>query len=214
MSEKTEADLSYLEFGTHPLSSPTNTVILDFESTGLGHMDGFAPLELAAKIINADFEVIATFTSKIFNVSQETLEAMNEYVTKMHTTTGLLSKLLDPVHPRFEADEIDRMFAGFITKFFPKRGEIMEDGVRFRGITIGGNSLAGVDLPALRMFMPVSYAQLDYTTLDVSSVRKLMERFDPAGLAKMPAKGSDHTAMRDIDECISELNYYRQMISA
>lgn len=210
----TDSELETIRFGTHQNASSMNAVILDFESNTLGHLPGFQPLEIAARVVNQDYEVIGTFESKLFMVEQGVLDNMNPYVTEMHTKTGLLQRLSTKTQARYKAEEIDRMFAGFIAEFFPKKGEVLENGDVARGITFGGNSVAGVDIPALQRFMPLSYSLMDYTPLDASAVRKHLQRVNPQALLDMPAKQSNHTAMVDIDECIKELAYYRQLQAA
>lgn len=196
-----------IDFQTHPESGPDNILVLDFESNCLGFEKNFHPLELAAKVVNKDLEVIGTFGPTVFSVPQEAMDAMGDFVTKMHTETGLLERMKNG--RTFQAADIDHYFAGFIQQFFPFKGDTLPDGTTFRGVVIGGNSLAGVDIPALRDFMPLTYSQMSYRTIDVSSINELMKRIAPEILATMPPKESDHTALKDIDECIKELRYYR-----
>lgn len=58
-------------------------------------------------------------------------------------------------------------------------------------------------------YMPALEAFFHYRNLDVSTIKELCKRWQPA-IARGFAKRSAHTAMADIHESIDEMRYYRE----
>ena len=60
--------------------------------------------------------------------------------------------------------------------------------------------------------MPTLGQWLHYRTVDVSTIKELCRRWYPQAYEKKPKKGLSHRALDDIEESISELQYYRDNI--
>ena len=73
---------------------------------------------------------------------------------------------------------------------------------------ICGNSV-GQDRRFLFRYMPELEAYFHYRYLDVSTLKELARRWNPA-LLKGFEKHSKHEALADIMESIEELKYYRE----
>lgn len=194
--------------GSHPLADPENIFMVDFESNTIASSPGFEPAEVAVIVLDKNLNEIASFGPKVFAMSEAGIAVMNDYVLNMHTTSGLMERMQNG--PVFTADQIDNMLHSFLIPFFPAKGSVLENGKKFRGAVIGGNSVSGVDVPALDRFLPMSYNEMDYRVLDVSAIGEAVKRFLPEIYEAMPSKVYAHEAMGDIRESVKELRYYRE----
>lgn len=182
-----------------------NILWLDFETTGLMHDPYTVPLEGAAIITDGQLNELATLQSIALTATEEELSHMDDFVLNMHTKTGLLERVRASTFTRGQFDGILRSFAA---PFFPTKGEILDDGEKYRGIVIGGNSVK-FDFDVLDKFFPLTRSGMDYRVIDISSVGELVRRWDHGYWKAMPAKKSDHTALTDIRAGVDELRYYR-----
>ena len=66
-----------------------------------------------------------------------------------------------------------------------------------------------MDKRFLDKFCPLLMDHLHYRLVDVSTVKELCRRWNPAAFAKAPAKKGSHRALDDIQESLEELKYYR-----
>ena len=71
-----------------------------------------------------------------------------------------------------------------------------------------GNSI-GTDRRFLAAYLPDIENYLHYRSVDVSTLKELMKRWNPALLDKAPRKAEGHRALDDIRESLKELRYYR-----
>lgn len=160
----------------------------DLETTGLT-VDGGGILEVACVITNRNLEDLGRFRV-VVNPGEAVLGGMNDFVTDMHTQNGLLEEVRAS---KIDVEEADLLFAEFLKNYhngFPKN------------VILAGNTLAGVDIPFLREFMPLSDSEMHYRYLDVTSLRiagGIWNGKDPEYMKK-----STHRAMDDIEECIEE----------
>ncbi|MCC3299403.1 oligoribonuclease [Arthrobacter caoxuetaonis] len=183
---------------------PVNILWVDFEATALMNNPDVAPLEGAAVITDGNLNELASFGPYAIHATEEELAVMNDFVTNMHTKTGLIDRVREATMTR---SEFDIRLAAFAEPFFPVRGEII-DGVKYRGMVIGGNSVK-YDFAVIEKFFHRTGANMDYRVVDVSSIGELARRWNRKAWEAMPPKASDHTAMTDIRASIDELRYYR-----
>lgn len=189
---------------------PDNILWLDFETTGLMSDPDTVPLEVAAIITDGNLNELASFDSTVIDAKGDSfahaLSTMGEFVRNMHSKTGLLDRIADGQAQPLA--EVDRNLASLAAPYFPAKGEILEDGTKYRGMVIGGNSVK-FDFDVIEKFFPATRANMDYRVIDISGVGELVRRWNRPAWEAMPAKASDHTAMTDIREGIKELRYYR-----
>lgn len=190
----------------NPASSPDNSLMLDFETTGFAKVPGVVPLEGAAIIVDKDLNEIASFGPFTIHATPEQLALMDDFVINMHSKTGLLDKVAEAT---LSVSDFDQMLADFAAPYFPAKKSVLPDGSTYRGMVIGGNSVK-FDFDVIEAHFPLTLANMDYRVIDISSIGELVRRWNREAWDAMPAKASDHTAMTDIREGVNELRYYRQ----
>jgi len=170
-------------------------VWMDLEMTGL-EPERHVIVEIATLITDDDLQIIAEGPDLVLHATDEQLAEMGEFVTNMHTSSGLL--------PKIKASSVSVKEAQEATLSFIKQ-HVREA----RSVPLCGNSI-GTDRRFLQEYMPELEAFLHYRNVDVSTVKELAKRWNPEVLTSLPDKVSTHRAMDDIRESIEELNHYRQ----
>jgi oligoribonuclease len=152
-------------------------------------------VEIAVLVTGADLVPLDDGIDVVVHQPAEALAAMDDYVRKMHTRSGLL--------PAIETSTVSLADAG-ATALEYVRGHVPEAGTA----PVCGNSI-GVD----RRFMDTQLPELDgylhYRSIDVSTFKELCRRWSPEVYRKRPGKQETHRALADIRESIAELAYYR-----
>jgi oligoribonuclease len=120
---------------------------------------------------------------------------MSPVVHQMHTRSGLLESI--------RASEVTLEEAGRATMAF-----LREHISTARTVPLCGNSI-GTDRRFLLAQLPEIEEYLHYRSVDVSSVKELVKRWNPALLDGAPRKAEGHRALHDIRESVEELRYYR-----
>jgi oligoribonuclease len=123
---------------------------------------------------------------------------MDEFVTTMHTRSGLL--------PAITASTLTLEQAGAQTLEFLKT-HIPEP----RTVPLAGNSI-GTDRRFLATQLPEIEDYLHYRSVDVSTVKELCRRWHPEVYRTAPEKKGGHRALQDIRESVAELAFYRTAI--
>jgi oligoribonuclease len=119
---------------------------------------------------------------------------MGDFVREMHTRSGLL--------PQIEASTVSLADAGAQTLAF-LREHIPEP----RSVPLCGNSI-GTDRRFLAAYLPEIEEHLHYRSVDVSTLKELIKRWNPGILGAAPPKAETHRALDDIRESVAELQYY------
>jgi len=172
-------------------------VWMDLEMTGL-EPDKHVIVEIATLITDDQLQVIAEGPDLVIHASQEELVHMGDFVTAMHTKSGLL--------PQISASTITVADAQAQTLAFIK--EHVKDA---RSVPLCGNSI-GTDRRFLQEYMPELEAYLHYRNVDVSTIKELAKRWYPDILTQAAEKETTHRAMDDIKESIAELVFYRDKL--
>ncbi|SBS70718.1 oligoribonuclease [uncultured Microbacterium sp.] len=170
-------------------------VWIDCEMTGL---DPAIDEIVEIAIIVTDFELRALDPGFqiVIKPDASALANMNEFVTNMHATSGLLEEIPGGVslaEAEFEALE-------YIQRF-----------VAEGKAPIAGNTI-GTDRMFLAKYMPRVDRWLHYRNIDVSTIKELSRRWYPRAYFNAPSKDGGHRALADIRESIRELAYYRQAV--
>ncbi|NLE97092.1 MAG: oligoribonuclease [Propionibacterium sp.] len=173
-------------------------VWIDCEMTGLDlEADGL--VEVAALVTDGELNVLGEGIEVVIKPSNEQLANMGEFVTEMHTKSGLLDLLDDGV----TVEEAEQQVLAYIKQFVPTA----------RKVPLAGNTI-GTDRAFLAKYMPELEQWLHYRNVDVSSIKELAKRWYSKVHSKAPAKGGNHRALADIQESIEELRYYREAVFA
>ncbi len=169
---------------------------IDCEMTGLSLTDD-ALIEVAVLVTDWDLEVQGEGIDLIIKPPQAALDQMNELVTDMHTSSGLLAEL----DSGLSLDEAHAQVLDHIRGFVPEP----------RKAPLAGNTV-GTDRMFLARDMPEVEDWLHYRIIDVSSIKELARRWFPRAYFAAPSKAGNHRALADIAESIEELRYYRRSV--
>lgn len=167
---------------------------IDLEMTGLDTATNVI-VEIATLLTDDNLEIIAEGPDLVVYQPPKALAFMDEVVVKMHTRSGLL--------PEIEASTISLQEANDATMAF-LREHIDEP----RTVPLCGNSI-GTDRRFLATYMPEIENFLHYRSVDVSTLKELIKRWNPTLLKDAPRKAEGHRALDDIRESVLELRYYR-----
>jgi oligoribonuclease len=171
-------------------------VWVDCEMTGLDTVKD-ALVEIAVLVTDSELNVIGDGVDVVIKATPEQLAGMDEFVTKMHTDSGLIEKIPNGITVS-EAEDL-------ILKYLENAG-----------VASGKSPLAGNSVYVDRMFiardMPRLSGYLHYRTVDVSSIKELTRRWYPKVYFNSPAKTGNHRALGDIKDSIAELAFYRATV--
>jgi oligoribonuclease len=170
---------------------------IDLEMTGLDTIR-HTVVEIAVLITDSDLELVDDGIDLIVHASDEALAEMDDFVTKMHTKSGLL--------PAIQASTLS--LADASSQVLEYLGSVLPG----PGTTpLCGNSI-GVDRRFLDRYLPEVDQYLHYRSVDVSSFKELCRRWYPDVYRNRPGKKEAHRALDDIRESVAELRYYRSTI--
>ncbi|MGA7835498.1 MAG: oligoribonuclease [Acidimicrobiales bacterium] len=167
---------------------------MDLEMTGL-EPQRHVIVEIATLITDDHLNIVAEGPDLVLHASPEQLAEMGTFVTEMHTKSGLLPQIIAST---ITVDEAQAATLEFLRQHIPEPGTV----------PLCGNSI-GTDRRFLQEYMPVLEAFFHYRNVDVSTIKELARRWNPAALEAMPEKESTHRALDDIKESIAELVHYR-----
>ncbi|MGO2684167.1 oligoribonuclease [Microbacterium sp.] len=171
-------------------------VWIDCEMTGLD-LSVDELVEIAVVITDFELRPLDPGFQIVIKPSDAALANMGEFVTQMHTTSGLIEEI--PLGVSL-ADAEEQTLA-YIKRFVPLE----------RKAPLAGNTI-GTDRMFLAKYMPQIDQWLHYRNVDVSSVKELSRRWYPRVFFQAPAKDGGHRALADILESIRELQYYREAV--
>jgi oligoribonuclease len=172
-------------------------VWLDLEMTGLD-TSRHTIVEIALLVTDSELDLVDDGIDLVVHATPEDLAAMDDFVRKMHTKSGLL--------PAIEASTVTLADAGeqvleYFAAHLPGPGTT----------PLCGNSI-GVDRRFLDRYLPAVDQYLHYRSIDVSSIKELCRRWYPDAYKKRPDKAETHRALDDIRESIEELRFYRTAV--
>jgi oligoribonuclease len=171
-------------------------VWIDCEMTGLD-LSVDELVEIAVVITDFELRPVDPGFQAVIKPSDAALANMNDFVTEMHTTSGLIDEIPNGI-PLADAEE---QTLAYIKRFVPLE----------RKAPLAGNTI-GTDRMFLAKYMPQIDNWLHYRNVDVSSVKELSRRWYPRVFFQAPAKDGGHRALADILESIRELQYYREAV--
>ncbi len=183
------------EAGTAPtlVRNELNLIWVDMEMTGLDP-DNDRVIEIAVVVTDSQLTVAVEGPVIAIHQSDATLDAMDQWNKNTHGRSGLID--------RVRASTIDEIQAvaelkAFLNLYVPPNKSPM-----------CGNSICQ-DRRFMARHMPELESFFHYRNLDVSTLKELCRRWQPALLKGFTKRGA-HTALADIHESIDELKYYRE----
>ena len=171
---------------------------MDLEMTGLDPETDVI-VEIATLITDDELNIVAEGPELVIFQPDDVLARMNDFVTKMHITSGLLE--LIKVSTVSEAEAMQQTL-DFIKIHSPESGKI----------PLCGNSIR-TDRSFLAKHMPDIENWLHYRCVDVSTVKELVRRWYPGVEHGRPTSvGQSHRALDDIRDSVAEMAYYRDRV--
>ncbi len=170
---------------------------MDLEMTGL-EPDRHVIVEIATLLTDDDLELIAEGPDLIVHATPEQLAEMDDFVTNMHTRSGLLDQITAST---ITLEEAGAQTLAFLQAHIPEP----------RTVPLCGNSI-GTDRRFLAAHLPEVEEFLHYRSIDVSTLKELARRWNPDALKTAPKKAGGHRALDDIRESLEELRHYRQAL--
>lgn len=170
-----------------------NLIWVDMEMTGLDP-DNDKVIEIAVIVTDSQLNVAVAGPVLAIHQSDVTLDAMDQWNKNTHGRSGLID--------RVRASSVDEAGAvaelkAFLNLYVPPNKSPM-----------CGNSICQ-DRRFMARHMPELESFFHYRNLDVSTLKELCRRWQPALLKGFTKRGA-HTALADIQESIDELKYYRE----
>ena len=155
-------------------------------------------VEVAALVTDAELNIIDDGVDLVVHATDAELAEMDDFVTEMHSSNGLLDDIKASTVSIEEAeDAVLELVAKHCDPAHPA--------------PLAGNSIA-TDRAFIRAQMPRLDDALHYRMIDVSTVKELSRRWFPKAYYNQPEKGMAHRALADIVESIRELDYYRRAV--
>jgi oligoribonuclease len=171
-------------------------VWIDCEMTGL-ELEVDELVEVAVVITDSELNPVHEGFDVVINPSQAALDHMGEFVTNMHTSSGLINEIPNGIG----LDSAQQLVLDYINEHVPENNKP----------PMAGNSI-GTDRAFIAKYMPAIDERLHYRNIDVSSFKELARRWFPRVYFNSPAKDGGHRALADIKESIRELDYYRHAL--
>lgn len=175
------------------MQNAKNLAWLDMEMTGL-NPDTDRIIEVAMIITDSDLNILAQSEVLVIHQPDSIIDHMDKWNTTTHTRTGLVDKVKASTLTETEAEE---KLLAFISEWIPEKASPM-----------CGNSIHQ-DRRFMVRHMPRLEAYFHYRNLDVSTLKELARRWNPAIVKGISKKGA-HQALDDIKESIEEMAYYRE----
>jgi oligoribonuclease len=171
---------------------------MDLEMTGLDP-DVHTIVEIATLVTDDDLNIVAEGPDLVVFQPDDVLSRMDDFVTNMHTTSGLLDLIKAST---VSLNDAMQQTLDFIKLHSPEPGKI----------PLCGNSIR-TDRSFLAKYMPDIENWLHYRCVDVSTVKELVKRWNP-GLehARPRSEGTTHRAMDDVRDSVAELRFYRDTV--
>ena len=177
-------------------SASPNLVWVDCEMTGLDTKNDVL-VEIAVLVTDSDLNNIGEGVDLVIKATPEQISGMNEFVTKMHTDSGLIDEIPNGV----SVSDAENTILKYLES---------------SGVVAGKSPIAGNSVYVDRIFiardMPKLAEHLHYRTIDVSSIKELTRRWYPKVYFNSPAKTGNHRALGDIKDSIAELSFYRKTV--
>jgi oligoribonuclease len=174
------------------VKSENNLVWIDMEMTGLSPEQDRI-IEVAVVVTDSELNILAQGPVLVIHQEDAVLDGMDNWNKGTHGRSGLIDKVKASTLTEAQAEA---ELLAFIKRWVPAGKSPM-----------CGNSICQ-DRRFMARYMPKLEAFFHYRNLDVSTLKELCKRWEPA-VHKGFVKRQLHTALADIIESVEELRYYR-----
>lgn len=170
----------------------SNLIWIDLEMTGL-HPEKDRIIEMATIVTDSHLNILAEGPVFAIKQSDELIAGMDEWNTRQHHASGLVERVKASLISESEAEKQTLDFLKMWT-------------------TAGKSPLCGnsvwQDRRFLAKYMPELESHCHYRLIDVSTIKELALRWSPR-VYQGVNKESQHLALSDIRDSISELKHYQ-----
>lgn len=193
MSYDTSGSTDSAKTSAPPVQDDNHLIWLDMEMTGL-HPDSDRILELAVVITDSQLNTIAEGPILVVHQSDAILDGMDAWNKGTHGRSGLIERVRASQYDEAAAEAQMLEFVGRYLR--PGKSPMC------------GNSICQ-DRRFMARWMPRLEAFFHYRNLDVSTLKELAKRWNPA-VHRSFEKRARHEALADVYESIAELQHYRK----
>lgn len=172
-----------------------NLVWIDMEMTGLDPTVDLV-LEIATIVTDAQLNILEEGPVLAIHQPDSVLDNMDPWCIDTHGKSGLTERCRQS---HISLDDATRQTIDFLQKYVPAKKS-----------PLCGNTI-GQDRRFMVKYMPELEAYFHYRSIDVSTIKELVQRWQPDLLSGVKKKGV-HLALDDIRESIAELQYYREHV--
>lgn len=172
-----------------------NLIWIDLEMTGLDTVNDEI-IEIATIVTDSNLNELAVGPVITIHQTEARMAQMDEWNQNQHGKSGLTKRVVESRHTCAMAEQET---IEFLQKYVPAGRSPM-----------CGNSICQ-DRRFMARQMPLLEEYFHYRNLDVSSIKELAKRWYPS-VASGFNKESEHLALSDIRDSISELQYYRERL--
>lgn len=173
--------------------SEMRMVWIDMEMTGLDP-EKERIIEIAAVVTEPDLTIVAEAPVLVIHQSDKLLQAMDKWNQSTHGKSGLIEKVKAST---LDENQAQAQLIEFLSQHVPSGKS-----------PLCGNTVSQ-DRRFMFKYMPGLEAFFHYRMIDVSTIKELARRWQPAAI-KGFVKHGKHEALADIHESIEELRYYRE----
>lgn len=152
-------------------------------------------IEIGTVVTDQELNVIAAGPAFVIHQSEESLGKMDAWCVDQHGKSGLTAKVRAS---RVTLEQAEKETLAFLKVHCKPRES-----------PLCGNSI-WQDRRFLMKYMPVLEKYFHYRNVDVSSIKELVVRWYPN--IKIPKKSKTHQVIKDIEESIEELRFYRKTL--
>ncbi len=176
------------------LYNKNNLIWIDLEMTGL-NPEINKIIEIATLVTDNNLNIISEGPNIVIYQNNDCICNMDSWNNKVHTNSGLISKVKNSI---FDEKKAENITLNFLSKFVPKNTS-----------PICGSTVAQ-DRRFLFKYMPYLESYFNYRYIDVSSLKELVKRWFPK-FSFINKNINKHSAIYDIKNSIKELIYYRKI---
>jgi oligoribonuclease len=175
-----------------PETHELNLIWVDMEMTGLSP-DTDRIIEVAMVVTDPQLNTLAVAPVVVVHQPDDILDRMDAWNRSTHGKSGLIDAVKASTTTE---DQAVTIFLDFLRTYVPSGKSPM-----------CGNTVHQ-DRRFMQRYMPELESFFHYRNIDVSTIKELCRRWNPAVMKGFEKKGA-HTALADIQESIEELRFYR-----